>query len=83
MIAKLPKPLPLFHEIKTLIDSARQRAAVAVNAELIQQVGCGEVTNRIAPNGPGDDAVRFAHRHPTVKPDSGILQTLSTKLVLA
>lgn len=34
MIAKLPKPLPLFHEIKTLIDSARQRAAVAVNAEL-------------------------------------------------
>lgn len=34
MIAKPPKPLPLFHEIKTLIDSARQRAAVAVNAEL-------------------------------------------------
>ncbi|MHB1015549.1 MAG: PDDEXK nuclease domain-containing protein [Desulfurivibrionaceae bacterium] len=34
MIAKTPKPIPLFHEIKTLIDSARQRAAVAVNAEL-------------------------------------------------
>ena len=25
---------PLFNDIKTLIDSARQRAAVAVNAEL-------------------------------------------------
>ncbi|MHB8987484.1 MAG: hypothetical protein ACYC6S_01730 [Desulfobulbia bacterium] len=81
MIAKLPKPLPLFHEIKTLIDSARQRAAV--NAELIQQVGCGEVTNRIAPNGPGNDAVRFAHRHPTVNPDSGIVQAPSAQLVLA
>lgn len=34
MIAKTPKAIPLFHEIKTLIDSARQRAAVAVNAEL-------------------------------------------------
>jgi hypothetical protein len=62
MIAKTPKAIPLFHEIKTLIDSARQRAAVAVNAELIQQVGCGEVTNRIAPNGPENDAVRFAHQ---------------------
>ncbi|HIJ91583.1 MAG: DUF1016 N-terminal domain-containing protein [Desulfobulbaceae bacterium] len=34
MIAKTPKAIPLFHEIKTLIDSARQRATVAVNAEL-------------------------------------------------
>ena len=34
MSAKLPEIAPLFNEIKTLIDSARQRAAVAVNAEL-------------------------------------------------
>ncbi len=34
MITKLPEPAPLFNEIKTLIDSARQRTAVAVNAEL-------------------------------------------------
>jgi predicted nuclease of restriction endonuclease-like (RecB) superfamily len=34
MNAKLPKTIPLFNEIKTLIDSARQRAAVAVNTEL-------------------------------------------------
>lgn len=34
MNAKLPKTIPLFNDIKTLIDSARQRAAVAVNAEL-------------------------------------------------
>ena len=33
MSAKLPEIAPLFNEIKTLIDSARQRAAVAVNAE--------------------------------------------------
>ncbi len=39
MIAKLPKTIPLFNEIKSLIDSARQRAAVAVNAECI---GYGE-----------------------------------------
>lgn len=34
MSAKLPEIAPLFNDIKSLIDSARQRAAVAVNAEL-------------------------------------------------
>lgn len=34
MSTTLPQTAPLFNEIKTLIDSARQRAAVAVNAEL-------------------------------------------------
>jgi predicted nuclease of restriction endonuclease-like (RecB) superfamily len=34
MTTPAAKPTPLFNEIKTLIDSARQRAAVAVNAEL-------------------------------------------------
>ena len=35
---------PLFNDIRSLIDSARQRAAVAVNTELTQlyrQVGSG------------------------------------------
>ena len=34
MSSELANTAPLFNEIKTLIDSARQRAAVAVNAEL-------------------------------------------------
>lgn len=34
MSTDLLNPSPLFHEIKTLIDSARQRATVAVNIEL-------------------------------------------------
>ncbi|MBI5655433.1 MAG: DUF1016 domain-containing protein [Geobacter sp.] len=34
MSAKLPEIAPLFNDIKSLIDSARQRVAVAVNAEL-------------------------------------------------
>jgi predicted nuclease of restriction endonuclease-like (RecB) superfamily len=34
MSTKLPEIAPLFNDIKSLIDSARQRAAVAVNAEL-------------------------------------------------
>jgi predicted nuclease of restriction endonuclease-like (RecB) superfamily len=34
MSVKLPEIAPLFNDIKSLIDSARQRAAVAVNAEL-------------------------------------------------
>jgi len=34
MSTLLPETVQLFNEIKTLIDSARQRAAVAVNAEL-------------------------------------------------
>ena len=34
MSAEVFNTVPLFNEIKTLIDSARQRAAVAVNAEL-------------------------------------------------
>ena len=34
MSAGIAKSAPLFNEIKSLIDSARQRAAVAVNAEL-------------------------------------------------
>jgi predicted nuclease of restriction endonuclease-like (RecB) superfamily len=34
MSVKLPEIAPLFLDIRTLIDSARQRAAVAVNAEL-------------------------------------------------
>ena len=34
MSGDLQKSLPLFNEIKSLIDSARGRAAVAVNAEL-------------------------------------------------
>lgn len=34
MSAKLPEISPLFNDIKSLIDSARQRVAVAVNAEL-------------------------------------------------
>jgi predicted nuclease of restriction endonuclease-like (RecB) superfamily len=34
MSSKLPEIAPLFNDIKSLIDSARQRAAVAVNAEL-------------------------------------------------
>ena len=36
MSVKLPEITPLFNDIKSLIDSARQRAAVAVNAELIR-----------------------------------------------
>lgn len=34
MSTKLPEIAPLFNEVRTLIDSARQRAAVAVNLEL-------------------------------------------------
>ncbi len=34
MSAEISKSAPLFNEIKSLIDSARQRAAVSVNAEL-------------------------------------------------
>jgi len=34
MSIKLPEIAPLFNDIKSLIESARQRAAVAVNAEL-------------------------------------------------
>ena len=34
MTTKLPEIAPLSNDVKTLIDSARQRAAVAVNAEL-------------------------------------------------
>ena len=34
MSGELQKFIPLFNEIKSLIDSARGRAAVAVNAEL-------------------------------------------------
>lgn len=34
MSVSLSQPTPLFSDIRTLIDSARQRAAVAVNAEL-------------------------------------------------
>ena len=34
MSVKLPETAPIFNDIKNLIDSARQRAAVAVNAEL-------------------------------------------------
>lgn len=48
-----------------------------------QHVGCGEVRTASIHIGLKSDAVRLAHRHPTVKPDSGILQTLSAKLVLA
>jgi hypothetical protein len=34
MSVTLSQPTPLFSDIRTLIDSARQRVAVAVNAEL-------------------------------------------------
>lgn len=48
-----------------------------------QHVGCGEVRTASIHIGLKSDAVRLAHRHPTVNPDSGIVQAPSAQLVLA